>query len=59
MDFFLFILHIDTLHDREILKFHKIFTKIVTLAQNWSTFYVITDIYIYIYTCDGKWQVLL
>ena len=47
--FFLFILHIDTLHDRGILKFHNIFTKIVTLAQNWSTFYVITDIYIYIY----------
>ena len=46
MDIFLFILHMDTLHDRGILKFHKIFTKIVMLAQNWSTFYVITDIYI-------------
>ena len=32
MDALKFILHIDTLHDRGILKFHNIFTKIITLA---------------------------
>ena len=48
MDFLKFILHIDTLHDRGILKFHNIFTKIITLAQNWSTFYIYIYIYIYI-----------
>ena len=40
MDFLKFILHLDTLNDRGILKFHNIFTKIVYIY-----------IYIYIYIC--------
>ena len=49
MNFVIFFVYINTLNRVEIFEKYKIIKKIVTLTLIWSTFYIKTDIYIYIY----------
>ena len=49
MNFFIFFVYINTLNRVEIFEKYEIIKKIVMLKLIWSTFYVKTDIYIYIY----------